>query len=377
MLQNLRTKMQLSATVNNYLKITFGVQPNFGYKAGEKKLPLYLLQRFQIVEGELFNTKVLFAFDKRKTRLTPYEIKKSVEAILRFLHKPVIYCTEALTTVEAFRLIKYRVQFIIPGRQAYLPDFMISIRNRGQQISEPKHHFTPVAQQVFIFLLQNHSGTTTPGQIAEKLGYSNMSVSRALQELENKELVRRISDGRKKIPQLAADRKTIWEKGRQYLFNPVASVKFMVGETKKTVLQLPEAGVTALSKYSMLADDAVKTYACRNREFEKMIKNGNFEMVDFKEGTPKVPARVQIQDNFETVDFKEDTHKSPARVPGKFEIADFQEDADFQLEIWKYNPRPLSDGGTVDIFSLYATLQHDPDERVQAALEEMMEGVEW
>ncbi|WKZ71730.1 MAG: hypothetical protein QY308_08880 [Ignavibacteriaceae bacterium] len=108
-----------------------------------------------------------------------------------------------------------------------------------------------------------------------------------------------------------------------------------------------------------------------------MIKNGNFEMVDFKEGTPKVPARVQIQDNFETVDFKEDTHKSPARVPGKFEIADFQEDADFQLEIWKYNPRPLSDGGTVDIFSLYATLQHDPDERVQAALEEMMEGVEW
>ncbi len=51
--------------------------------------------------------------------------------------------------------------------------------------------------------------------------------------------------------------------------------------------------------------------------------------------------------------------------------------ADARLESWSYNPALLSDHPRVDTLSLYLSLRKDPDERVQAALEDMMEAFPW
>jgi len=48
-----------------------------------------------------------------------------------------------------------------------------------------------------------------------------------------------------------------------------------------------------------------------------------------------------------------------------------------QLEIWSYSPRLFEKVDVVDRFSLYLSLQANDDERVESALEKMMEQITW
>ena len=48
-----------------------------------------------------------------------------------------------------------------------------------------------------------------------------------------------------------------------------------------------------------------------------------------------------------------------------------------QLEVWKYDPKPLSRYGGVDVISLALSLRENADERVEQAVEEMLEGYTW
>jgi hypothetical protein len=47
------------------------------------------------------------------------------------------------------------------------------------------------------------------------------------------------------------------------------------------------------------------------------------------------------------------------------------------LEIWSYSPVLFAKNGVADRFSIYLSLQGTEDERVESALEEMMEQIRW
>lgn len=327
--------MQMQTATGDYLVQMFGVQPAFKGGGGYSALPLYLTHRFELVDGELFNRIVIFAFDKRGTRLTPFEIKSSLDAISKKMNKPVIYCTNALMNIELQRLIAYRVQFIVPGKQAYLPEFLIHISNRGQSIQLERERFTPVAHLTFLCMMHGTTQDFLIGEIAHKLGYTSMSISRALDELEQMKLVERFNKGRVRVARLIEDKKTVWEKGKRYLRNPIESVEYFTPSVNAGKGGLYLSGITALSKYSMLADDEKMTCACSKSKLERMRKSNLYRFVDFPE------------------------------------------DSELKLEIWKYDPGLFASEGTVDRLSIYAALKDDPDERIQIALDEMMEGFKW
>jgi hypothetical protein len=48
-----------------------------------------------------------------------------------------------------------------------------------------------------------------------------------------------------------------------------------------------------------------------------------------------------------------------------------------QLELWRYSPERLAKQGCVDRFSLWLSMQDVGDERIEMALEEMMEANSW
>ena len=54
-----------------------------------------------------------------------------------------------------------------------------------------------------------------------------------------------------------------------------------------------------------------------------------------------------------------------------------REGAAFELEIWHYDPDLFAKKGCVDPYSLYLSLKETEDERVEAALEELMEKIKW
>ena len=47
------------------------------------------------------------------------------------------------------------------------------------------------------------------------------------------------------------------------------------------------------------------------------------------------------------------------------------------VEVWKYSPKLFAKKGVVDRFSLFLSIGEDNDERVQSAIEGMMEQIEW
>ncbi|MCH5263702.1 MAG: hypothetical protein J1F42_12380 [Lachnospiraceae bacterium] len=51
--------------------------------------------------------------------------------------------------------------------------------------------------------------------------------------------------------------------------------------------------------------------------------------------------------------------------------------AEAAIEVWKYDPKLLSDTGTADKFSLYLLLRDNPDDRVQIELENMINEIQW
>lgn len=53
------------------------------------------------------------------------------------------------------------------------------------------------------------------------------------------------------------------------------------------------------------------------------------------------------------------------------------EEGSWTIEVWSYDPAPLSVDGVVDPLSLSLSLRDDPDERVQGALRRMVDGLPW
>ena len=45
------------------------------------------------------------------------------------------------------------------------------------------------------------------------------------------------------------------------------------------------------------------------------------------------------------------------------------------VELWRYDPKKLADGKTVDVLSLALSLEDDQDERVEEAIEEMLKNL--
>ncbi len=58
------------------------------------------------------------------------------------------------------------------------------------------------------------------------------------------------------------------------------------------------------------------------------------------------------------------------------EIAEFDEDAQAIVEVWAYSPKSLATGAAVDPLSLFLCFRDDSDERIQAALEQLVEEIE-
>lgn len=329
--------MQIAERIERYLWESLGLEIFFKKHSDTKKLPIYLKQRFELMEAELFGTCVIIAIKKTKLSLTPFNIKKTVELLKEKLQKPVIYCEDELSALEINRLIKYGVQFIVPGKQLHLPQLLISLTNTAVTRKLKKEYFTPVAQCTVIYMLKSDNSEFTISAVAEDLGYTNMSISRAFGELENFGIIKGRKMGRTKFISFSEPKEQIVSNVVEFLVHPNTSKKIVRVMKDELYDLIPAAGMTALSEYSMINDDKIKTYACMQKTFKNLVQ---------KQFVQEVP---------------------------------FKEEADINLELWTYNPVICEkfSSKTVDPLSLFASLKDDSDERVAKALEEMMENVTW
>lgn len=306
--------------LKQYLSSLLGVNvPLSSENAIVGKLPLALSMRYKIYSADIFGRKTYFALDGGIT--TPFGYEKECALIKKNVSGPVVVVTKTLNPVDVHRMIKKRIDFVVPGKRMFMPSLMIDLGGRYAS-KEVDEKIPPVAQLIILFQLQkgNINGMDANG-IAEKIGVSYLTTSRAMKWIGEK-ISPLKEDGRKHLLDLPAGQELL-RAAKAYLRTPV--IKRI--QTDEPVGDIPgvAAGESALEEYSMIVSSG---------ECKAVNKETKFSVVT-------------------------DTHGL------------------YTIEIWMYNPMILAKGGVCDKFSLLLSLADNKDERVQKELETIKKEIGW
>jgi DNA-binding MarR family transcriptional regulator len=301
--------------------------------AGRGHLPHFLNELYGFAEMDLFGRHFLLVIDATPAEQSPAALRKHMDLIQTKQKDDVVYVRTRMTAFNRKRLIEHKVPFIVPGNQMYLPALAIDLREHFRNLRTETSQLSPSTQAVIIYTLARKIEVRTPLEMAQALGYSAMSMTRAFDELEATNLAEVTVRGRERCIRFTAHGQELWTKARPFLRSPV-NKRLFVRRTEAGANAL-RAGLSALGQYSMLASPACCTYA---------LSRGDWKSLKAKDHLILVP-----------------THDS---------------DTD-EIEIWSYAPALFADRNLVDPLSLYLSLMDNHDERVEASLEEMIRKFAW
>lgn len=321
--------------LKRYLYETLGIVINPTPWAGSARLPFFLRDFYTFFEIQLLELPCLIMLDSGKQEYSPATVRKHMDQVKTKWDGEIVYVKERVPAYNRNRLIKHKIPFVIPGKQMYLPLLGIDLREHFKKLRAETVRFSPSTQAliIHIFLSKTPEMKITPTQAAQYLGYSTMTMTRAFDELESAGLGEIISEGRERRLRFIESAKDVWAKAQPFLRSPVKKRLFI--NQPNLDPPGPRAGLTALANYSMLAEPANPVFAL-TREDWKSLKQ-----------------RRQVE-------------KLPAKEPGALEI-----------EVWSYAPTLFAKNKLADRLSLYLSLKESKDERIEAALEEMMKGQPW
>ncbi len=300
-----------------------------------RKLPLFLRQLYAVQELELFGHTIALAATTTDAAHTPAELAKHHNLLQNALPIPVaLVLPETTATYNRNRLVRQGVPFIVPNRHLYMPMLFVDLREGMRHRIEPHARLSASAQVAVLYrLLHGPVDAFTLAEVAQKLGYSAMTLTKIAQELNAHELAQTVRQGRKLHLHFPVAGQELWELAKPLLQSPVKETYW--AQVAPGVALPFVAGISALAKVSSLLPDAQPVLALPGKRVQELRRE---EMLQF------YPDAAQ---------------------------------AVFSLQVWRYDPAPLAEGECVDRLSLYLSLRDSSDERVRLALHEMMEKIAW
>lgn len=288
-----------------------------------KNLPVFITEQYDFYTLTLGNEKFLAV--ELKEEISPSALEKHRAQFPIHDSAGLVLISSRLESFARRRLIEMKTPFVVPHVQLYWPALGIEFRKRNQHaIVREAQAFSPATQAVVIGILTDlFPPTFQPKDLAEKLGYTRMSMTRATDDLEYAGLGTSTKKGLHRIF-MPLERSVLWEKALPYLIDPVRDVARLYTRDVPRDERLL-AGESALAQISMLAEPRTPTYAV------------------WREGWNKLASKAIPSLNTEEPDT-------------------------CAVQVWRYDPSLFARDGTVDRFSLYLSLKDSPDERVMMAL---------
>lgn len=318
-----------------YLREILGITVVPAPWKGTSRLPFFLRDRYGFFEAPLGGATCLLIVGKPGRDESPAMIRKHIEQVRAKRNGPVVYVRDRIVAYNRKRLIAQKVPFVVPGNQMYLPMLGVDLREHFRGKPHPaRKSFRPSTQVLLIHVLQRAPGKFSPTELAPTLGYSVMTMSRALDELQAAGLGESSRSGRDRSLHLTEPKLAIWKQSQPFLRNPVKS-RIPIRMTPELDLPGPIAGLSALARYSMLGEPDNTVVALSARDWKSLRQR-------------------------QTV-----TEAAGGESGGLI------------VEVWNYDPALLAREGVVDRLSLYLSLRGDPDERIEGALDQMMGEVAW
>ena len=297
-------------------------------------LPMYLQAGFSYREANLQGQHCLLMLDREGEQGDKAStLKKYIQAVSKHFTGPIIYVVQQTASFNRKRLIDQRIAFIVPGKQLYLPFMAMDLRENfaASRANEKQKKLGAVAQQLLLLHLYQRLSADLPAQVmAERLGVSKMTVSRAYSELASCGLATNRLIGRKKQLEFVAGGQELWQKAQPFLVNPVRKTVWIDRDDYEQHQQyFADAGETALAEIGMMMTPKHYTAAVNYADWPGLKK--------------LLKLHEQDQVGGETV----------------------------VVQLWRYDPK-LLDERCIDPLSLYLSLDAEHDDRIDIAKDELL-----
>jgi DNA-binding MarR family transcriptional regulator len=330
----MKANLQIKAAA--YLREILGIEAMFFPFPDLRRLPLHITEAYEIDRCTLLG-KDFLALRVRDAGPAPAAMVKQADWLHQKTGLRSLFVLETVGAYERKRLIECKIPFLAPGQQLYLPDLGVDLREQFRAPRRVNFRISPPAQVVVLACLlrrMDPQSEFTGTGLAERFGYTKMTMTRALDELRQLELVECQGERRFARHRFLIAGRELWEKARPVLRSPVKK-RVYVDEW------FPgcdfKAGESALEELTMLGISRCAAWAITSEEWKQIQKE-----------------------------------------PGLHLIPDVSKDmAHAEFEIWHYDPRLLSEKPTVDRLSLALSLADIADDRVQISIDELLGGVPW
>ncbi len=329
--------MPLARRLVAYLQDVLGIKALVRPWTQANLLPYHLRDTYDWSKVEILGRSCVVFSPKKPDRASLADMRKHADLVITAAPDSVpILLLPELSSFERRRLIEQQTPFIVPGNQLYLPDLALDLREYfRQRRTTSRAALSPATQALLIcaLLRQPWQSDWRAADDASRLGYTPMTVSRVAAELQGAGLAEVTAVGRMRHLHFAKPPEQVWQDAQAVLKSPVRRHVWVDGRVAPPASAL-RAGASALASQTNLADPlhpvwAVSAAAWRRAQGKR-------------------------------------TKTLPAPMPDSA-----------IWEVWSYGPRLLPDGLGVDPLSLILSLDDDPDERVQIALDELRETLPW
>lgn len=319
--------------VTDYINEVLGIRVDYNKVAPEKlkNLPWFLVKSYDFGEIKLFNQSVILLFVKYE--FTTEILKKHLARIKSAFNAIIVPILPPVDSYKRLRLIDKKVPFIIPGKQMYMPDLLISLKEYGNTMADDRRSvkMQPAAQLILLYHMQVESlEGLNLGNIADKLGYNPMTITRAAYYFHNTGLCK-IEGTKEKFLKFNKTKRELWELSEPKMINPLNKYQFYTGYTLNNSLK--KSNINALAFYTDLNNDPREYLAIRHG-FWKFIEGMNLRPTDPLEGN-------------------------------------------ICIEEWKYDPGILTKTEYVDPLSLYLYFRENKNDRIEMALEKLIKQIQW
>jgi hypothetical protein len=316
-------------TLEKYFYNTLGVEINLQRlpEREQKTIPLYLRSMYTFKTTQLFERDILFLEQKENEYLTAEQYRKHIKIVENAFDRPGVLILEPIEAYNRKRLIEKQIAFIIPGKQMFIPQLLIDLKEFRYTAQKKNEKIQPAAQCLLLFhLLKENVEKMNFKKIAEKLNYTPMTITRVVNELADKNLCR-IEGKKDKRVIFKEGKRALWDMAFPYLQTPVKRKIYIEEYIENNLIYKTE--FSALSFYTNMSEDQIDCYAISKTDYLYLKKHNQINI------TNKIEGRVC-------------------------------------LEIWKYAPGILADNRIVDPLSLYLTFKETKDERVEIEIDRMV-----
>ncbi len=326
-----------------YVHDTLGITVSVRKWEQDAFLPYFLQDNYDYHLARINGLEVLLMIEVGDEGHSPGTVHKHMEQVGKTWGGKIVYVREQISSFERKRLIEAGIPFIIPGNQLFMPMLALDLREYFRRPKQKNiHRFSPATQALALYWIYNSpvsvlESRKTPTEMAGILGYSKMTLSRAFKEIDAALAEINPVEAPGNLQYYDLPGYEFWQQLQPYLHSPVKRRCYLLRLDLEENLGL-RAGLTALAAYSMLAEPSQEVYALGQSEWKVLQHNRQNLILD----RPDAEALV--------------------------------------VEIWGYQPSVFSaygKDGAVDPLSLYLSLKGSSDERIEKALEELLQGIQW